>query len=43
MDRGKGGGSMLWIMRSPERAFTSFDIMELIQSEIPAYRQAGAI
>jgi hypothetical protein len=34
---------MLWIMRSPQRAFTSLDIIDLIQSEIPAYRQAGAI
>lgn len=25
---------MLWIMRSPEKAFTSFDIIGLIQSEI---------
>jgi hypothetical protein len=25
---------MLWIMRSPQRAFTSLDIIDLIQSEI---------
>ncbi len=30
----KGGGCMLWIMRSPERAFALLDTIDLIQSEI---------